>query len=171
MFRDGLFDHHRRDAVAVVAAAAGGQPLGQGLIGPVPMGYAWYVEFATFLVVGNSHTAIAVLAVTPDNGALPSLAGWDGYGASSFSGAAAVSGAIPLALPLYVPEGHWLRAILIPGTLANGDAATVTLQTAVHQLDPMLGLMSAEDRLELYASHERVGADVAETATAGRRAV
>jgi hypothetical protein len=171
VFREGVFDHHRRDAVAAVAAAAGGQPLIQGTFGPCPEGYAWYVELATFLVAGNAHNAIGWLAVTPDNGPLPSFAGWDGYGLAIGSGAAAVGGPFSLPLPLYVPPGHWVRCLLQGGTLANGDAATFTFQTAVHQLDPLMGMMTPEETAEVLAAHEHVGAELASPAVAGRRAV
>lgn len=171
MYREGLFEHHRRDALAIVAAAAGGQPLGQGVLGPCPEGYAWYVELAAFQVVGAAHNAIVALVVTPDNGPLPSFAGWDGYGLQAVSGAAASFGSFPLQLPLYVPPGNFLRAIVQGGTLANGDAVTVSVQTAVHQLDLGLGLMSPEDRAQVLAAHEHVGAPLAQTAVAENRAV
>ena len=168
MLREGLFEHHRRDSVAVVAA--GGTPLAQGFYGPVPEGYAWYVELAAFGVLGNSHTAIAALAVSPDNAALGSIAGWDFAGLQAEVAPAVVSGQFPLALPLYVPANHWVRLLAFGGSLAAADLVNFSFQTAVHQLNPRL-MMSPDDMAQVKAAHERVAAGLSETAVAGRRAV
>src|SRR5215469_4969627 len=168
MLREGLFDHHRRDSIPLLVAAAGGQPLAQALYGPVPEGYAWYIELAGFLVVGNSHTAAAILAASPDNTNVPSLAAWDGAGLQA-QVPAATSGAWSLPLPMYLGPGHWARVLLAGGTLANGDAATATFQTAVHQLDPRY-MMSPEDTAQVKRAHERAEAELNLDAV-GQRAV
>lgn len=168
MLREGLFDHHRTDTLALVAA--GNPVLAQAAFGPVPEGYAWYVELATYLIAGNSHTAIAALAVTPDNGALPAFASWDGQGLKATNPAATL-GSWSLPLPIYVPPSHFLRVILVAGTIVAGDTATATFQTAVHQLNPR-AFMSPDDQAQVAAAHQRAPEHLfAESAVASRRAV
>jgi hypothetical protein len=154
--REGLFDHHRLENLALVAA--GGTPIAQAVLGPVPEGYAWYLEQAAYTVVGNSHTAAIDLAVTPDGGALPAQATWDHQGLV-WTTAAAVRGSMQTGLAIYLGPGHFLHVYLSGGTLAAGDAATVTLQVAVHQLDPHF-LMSPDDTVQVKEAHERMAAEL-----------
>ena len=166
MLREGLFDHHRLDSR--LFSAAGGTPTGQDALGPVPEGYAWYLENLAFSVVGNSHTAALDFAVTPDNGALPSQAAWDHAGlVATF--AAAIRNALQPGLAIYVPPNHFLRAYAAGGTLAAGDVVAVTYQIAVHQLNPRQ-MMSPDDIAQARAAHQHPTAEVTETAVAGRRA-
>lgn len=165
--RQGLFDHHRLDTLALVAA--GGTPVAQKvLVGPSE-GYCWYLEVLAFSVVGNSHTAAMDVAVTPDNGDLPAQAAWDHAGLV-WTLAAAVRGSENAGSPIYVPPSHFVHFYASGGTLAAGDVVTVTAQAAVHQLDPQY-LMSPEDRKQVLAAHEKLGAELTHVATAGRRAV
>lgn len=169
MFRDGVFRGHRQENL--VAVAAGGTPTAQAVLGPVPEGYAWYLEVITFAVIGNSHTAVFDLAVTPDNGSLPAQATWDHQGAVLTVTPAAVRGTSPNAVPIYVPPAHYVHAYFSGGTLAAGDVATVALQIATHELNPLF-LQSREEIERELASHERRPAhEVVEVATASRRAV
>lgn len=166
--REGLFDHHRLDTISLLAGAGN---TAQRNLGPAPEGYCWYLEQIGFCVVGASHTAILDVAVLPDQGDLPTQALWDHQGLVWRSGAAAVAGSLNPGLAIYVPPSHFVHAYLSGGTLASGDAATVTFQLAVHQLDPHY-LMSPEDRDAVRAAHQRLAEhQVAEVATAGRRAV
>jgi hypothetical protein len=170
MHREGVFVRHRLDTLALLAA--GGTPLAQGVIGPVPEGYCWYIEAIGFSVVGNSHTAVPLVAVTPDGGPLPAAASWDGQGLVwTPSGVAAVRGSENAGHALYVGPGRFAHAVLLPGTLAAGDAATFTFQVAVHELNPRF-LMSREEADLVREAHERLPEHpVAEVATAGERAI
>ncbi len=167
--REGLFDHHRLDTFAMVAA--GGTPVAQkAWVGPAE-GYCWYIEVAAFCVVGNSHNALFDLAVTPDQGDLPTQALWDHQGLAWTVRTATIAASRDNAAAIYVPPSHFIRAYASGGSLAAADAVTVTLQVAVHQLDPQY-MMSPEDRSAVRAAHERLAEhQVAEVATAGRRAV
>lgn len=168
MLRQGLFDHHRLEPLALVAAGA--TPTAQGVLGPVPEGYAWYLEQVAYTVAGNSHTAAMDLAVAVDGGPLPAQASWDHAGLV-WTTAAAVRASMNPGLAIFVPPGHFVHAYLSGGTLAAGDTAVVTFQVAVHQLDPRF-VMSPEDARAVAESHERLPVhEVAEVATAGRRAV
>ena len=169
MFRQGLFDHHRLDTLAMLAA--GGTPVAQKVLGPVPEGYCWYVEVIGFSVVGNSHTALLDVAVTPDGGDLPAQATWDHQGLVWTVPTAAVRASENAGHAIYVAPGHFIHAYASGGTLAANDPVAVTFQIAVHQLDPQF-LMSPEDRAAVRQAHERLAEhQVAEVATAHRRAV
>lgn len=176
MHREGVFEHHRVDSVTMVMASLAGLVQGQAFLGPVPQGYAWYVENFASLVKGNSHTANCWFAATVDDGPLggpqSGLAAWDGQGllvplsagiANWWSGE-----------PGYVGPGHVLHVLASAaqgGTVVAGDIVTATVQIAVHQLDPLI-FMSPEDQQQAHqAVHGRVGPNEdADVATAGRRA-
>src|SRR6185437_6037592 len=129
----------------------------------------WYLEDYGFGLVGGAHTAEVILALSPDNGNLPSIAAWDAWGIFEDTPAAS-RGSRNFAAAIKIPEGSYVRALATGGTLAAADVVTVTFQLAVHQLNPSF-LMSEEDRRQVLAAHERTGAPLAETATAQRRAV
>lgn len=169
MHREGVFRNHRLDSLALVAA--GGTPVAQGVLGPVSEGYCWYIEVIAFTVVGNAHTALIDVAVTPDSGPLPAQATWDHQGLVWTTTAAAIRNSENAGHAIYVAPGHFVHAVLAGGTLAAGDAATVTFQIAVHELNPRF-LMTREEEELVREAHERLPQHVvAEVATAGRRAV
>jgi hypothetical protein len=165
--REGLFDHHRLDPLTMVAAAVGGAPVAQAFIGPVPQGYAWYVENIGFAVAGDTHTAELDVAVLVDDGASLGTAAWDRAGMVAGSFTAAKRGTIQPGIAIYVPAGHVVRFYAVPGTLANGDAVTVTCQSAVHQLDPHF-IMSPDDALQVKSAHERMSAELNQDAVGAR---
>lgn len=168
MFREGVFKSHRQELL--LTTAAGGTPTAQGVIGPVPEGFCWYLEVVAFTVIGNSHTASFDLAVTPDNGSLPAQASWDHQGLVWTLGAA-VRGSENAGHAIYVPPSHFVHAYFSGGTLAAADVCSATFQVAVHELNPRW-LQSKEEVERELASHERYPAhEVAEVATAGKRAV
>lgn len=167
MLREGLFDHHRLDPRLMTAA--GGTPTAQDALGPVPEGYAWYIENIAWSVVGNSHNALLDFAVTVDNGQLPTQALWDHAGLIATFTSAAIRGALQPGLPFYVPPNHFIRAYAAGGSLAAGDVVAVTYQIAVHQLNPRQ-MMSPDDIAQARAAHQHPTAEVSETAVAGRRA-
>lgn len=168
MLREGIFDHHRLEVL--LATAAGGTPIAQTVLGPVPEGYAWYLEQVAYTIVGNNHTAALDVAVTPDGGTLPAQATWDHQGLV-WTLAAAVRGSMQPGIAVYVAPGHFAHFYASGGTLAASDVLSVTCQVAAHQLDPHY-LMTPEDRRAIAASHEhQVAHEVAEVATAARRAV
>jgi hypothetical protein len=167
--RQGLFDHHRLDLLPLTAVATGGAPIAQGFLGPVPQGYCWYVENVGWAVGGNSHTAELNVAIVADDGPLPGITAWDRAGLVGLA-AAATRGVISPALPWFAGAGHVPHFYLAPGSLANGDTVVVTVQIAVHQIDPQF-IMSPEDALQVREAHERLGAELARSAVAERRAV
>lgn len=167
MFREGLFDHHRLDSTLIPANASA---VAQRAVPGPGEGYCWYLEVISFTVVGNSHTAAFDVAITPDQGDLPAQATWDHQGLV-WTLAAAVRGSENAGSPIYVPPSHFVHFYAAGGTLASGDVVGVTYQAAVHQLDPAY-LTTPEDRAAIRASHEHLAKhQVAEVATAGRRAV
>ena len=168
MLREGLFSHHRRDFLSL--AASGTPVTAQGSIGPVPEGYAWYIEAWAYTVLGTSHTALLALAVTPDNGTIPPPTTWDYAGVISGSASAAFFATLIPGNPIYVPPAHFIRPYLWGGTLAAADVVNFNLQASVHQLDPPV-LMSPEDRRQAAASHQHLDSGLVETAVAARRAV
>jgi hypothetical protein len=166
--REGLFDHHRRDSQQALAAAVGGQPNAQGVLGPVPEGYAWYVENFAYTVVGANHTALIDVAVLRDDGPLPAQATWDHQGLVWTGPAAAqIKGSTNNGVAWYAPAGTFLKWSAAPGTLANGDVVVVTYQIAVHQLDPHF-LMSPDDALQVKSAHERMAAELNQDAVGAR---
>lgn len=166
--REGLFVNHRHDLIPMVAAAVGGAPIAQGILPPIPQGYCWYLESIGWAVGGNSHTAELNVAVVADDGPLPGIAAWDRAGLVAL-GAAATRGVLAPSLAIYAGPGQVPHFYLAPGTLANGDSAVVSVQSAVHQLDPHF-LMSPEDTAQVKAAHERMAAELNMDAV-GRRAV
>lgn len=173
MHREGVFTHHRLDTLP--GLAAGGTPTAQVVLGPVPEGFCWYIEGIGFAVVGNSHTAAVDVAVTPDGGTLPAQASWDHAGLvwkfDSGTAIAAIAGSSKMLTPIYMGPGHFAHAYFSGGTLAAGDAVTVTFQVAVHELNPRF-VLSPEEIEQVARSHERYPAhEIAEVATAGERAV
>lgn len=167
MLREGMFDHHRLDAVSAVAA--GGTPLAQLSLGPVPQGYVWYIENIAFSVLGNAHTAAVDVAITPDDVVLPAQASWDHAGLV-WTLAAAIRGSVQPGLPFYAQAGHFVHLVAAGGTLAAADVVVATFQVAVHQLNPA-AFMSPEDRQAVRAAHEHPNSGLVESAVAGRRAV
>lgn len=168
--REGLFDHHRRDSISMLAA--GGTPVAQKILGPCPEGYCWYLESVAFSVVGAAHNALFDLAVTPDGGDLPPQASWDHQGLAWTVQTAVIAASMNNTAAVFVPPAHFAHAYASAGSLAAGDVVTVTYQVAVHQLDPAHLFMSPEDRQAVREAHERLAEhQVAESAVAGRRAV
>jgi hypothetical protein len=165
MFREGIFDHHRRDVIALLAA--GGTPTAVATLGPCPEGYSWYVENAAYNVNGNAHTAQVDIAVLADNGILPAQATWDHAG-MVWTNAAAVRASIAPGVAWYCPANHWLVAYAYGGSLAAADTGTVTFQIAVHELDVRLGLMDPQDARQVRAAHEHEGALLAANALGDR---
>jgi hypothetical protein len=165
MFREGIFDHHRRDVIALLAA--GGTPTAVSVLGPCPEGYAWYVENAAYNITGNNHTAQLDVAVLADNGALPAQATWDHAG-MVWTNVAAIRGSVAPGVAWYCPAAHWLVAYAYGGSLAATDTGTVTFQIAVHELDVRLGIMSRQDEDQVRAAHERPGALLAANALGDR---
>lgn len=166
--REGLFEHHRLDPVTLVAATLGAGPVAQGILGPVPQGYTWYIESVAFSVAGANHTAEYNMAVTVDDPPLPASAVWDRAGLELVI-PAAIRGSSPPGIAWYAQAGHFIRHYLSGGTLAAGDVVTVTTQIAVHQLDPHF-LMSPEDAAQVKSAHERMSAELNMDAV-GQRAV
>lgn len=165
----GIFHHRYKDSIALVADAT---PAAQKLYGPCPMGYEWYIEVVSFAVVGNTHTAIFDLAVTPDGGTLPAEATWDHAGLLWSNVTAAVKGSENTGPPFFVDEGEFVHILVAGGTLAQGDGITVNFQIRVDEKSPIYGLMTPEERAELAAAHEREGfGQVTLPATASERAV
>lgn len=170
MHREGIFEKHRLDSITLVSAAIGGLQQAEGHIGPVPQGYAWYVENFAWLVRGNSHNAQVVVAVTPDDttlGGSGGLATWDGMGMVVSPVAAATGGGVVPGAAFYMGPGHSLHVLAFGGSLAGGDVIVPTAQIAVHQLDPSW-MMSREDARQVLEAREHVGAELARSAVGGR---
>lgn len=158
MHREGIFEKHRLDSITLTSAAIGGLQQAEGHVGPVPQGYAWYVENFDWLVRGNSHNAQVVAAVTPDDTTLGGTAGfavWDGMGMVVAPAAAAIGGSSVPAAAFYMGPGHSFHVLAFGGSLAAGDVIVPTLQIAVHQLDPAF-IMSPEDAQQVKERHERM---------------
>lgn len=174
MFREGVFDHTRRDNVSGIAA--GGTPIAVVAFGPASEGYCWYLENVGWSVVGNSHNALLDLAVTPDqlNVSPPAQAAWDHAGLVDTFTTAAVRGSRNYPSALKIPAGHFLIAYFAGGSIAAGDAVTLSLQVAVHELNPRY-LMSPEDQERVRREHENEPAPHAAVvglpAVSGERAV
>ena len=172
--REGLFDHHRVDSVTITVQNVGGLVQGEKILGPVPEGYAWYVENLAHVVKGNNRSAVVWWVVTVDDGALGGPAGlvnFDGQGQAAAVGG--LAGNYFCAAPIYVGPGHVLHALASAAqgsSVQAGDQVTATAQIAVHQLDPQW-MMSPEDRRQVLESHQRRGAELAQVAVAERRAV
>lgn len=171
MHREGIFESHRLDPVTVLAAAVGGSPQAEAKLGPVPQGYAWYLENVAYSITGSSHTAALDLVITPDDTSQPANAVWDHAGLV-WTTPAAVRGFSGPGAAYYAGPGHWIHAVASGGTLANGDVLTVTFQVAVHQLDPSLGISSPVDQMQARhaAAHHAGPQEDGDVATAGRRA-
>lgn len=166
--RQGLFDHHRLDTILISCNAAG---VAQKAYGPASEGYCWYLELVTFSVIGNSHTTICDVAVTPDNGDLPAQSTWDHDGLIWTQAAAVIAASQSFEPAVFVDQSHFLHAYGFGGTMVSGDVLQATFQVAVHQLDPQ-HWMSPEDRNQVREAHERLAEhQVAASAVSGRRAV
>lgn len=169
MHREGIFEKHRLDTLYSSFVAGN---VAQLQFGPVPQGYAWYVENFAFVVLGNSHTTIAEVAITPDDTQLPAEASWDNDGLvwGSPGVTAARFATVQPGVAWYMGPGHWLHLSAHGGTAVAGDVLSATAQIAVHQLDPDF-IMSPEDAKQLRAAHEHLAAELAHSAVAERRAV
>ena len=163
--REGLFDHHRRDFLTISVPAS---VLGQAALGPVPEGYAWYVENFAYTVLGNSHTALVDVAITPDGGNLPAQATWDHQGLVwTNPGAAAIRASANNGVAWYAPPGSFIHVVGANGTLASGDVIVAQFQVAVHQLDPHY-LMAPDDATQVKAARERMAAELNQDAVGPR---
>jgi hypothetical protein len=170
MYREGIFEGHRLDTVLVTYGAAN---VAQGQLGPVPQGYAWYVENFAHAILGNSHTCALEVAITPDDTTLAVNASWDSAGLVWVSGSGAspvVRNSIQPGIAWRIGPGHWLHWQAHAGTGVQGDVLSATAQVAVHVLDPQY-LMTPEDAREVMAAHERVNAGLVHSAVAEHRAV
>jgi hypothetical protein len=128
--------------------------------GPTPEGYVWYVERLS----SHAPTQATTLQVF----ASPDSTNTDPGYRADFSGAAA-DAISDETNPIYVPAGYYL--VFRWAAATAGDVCVAAVQIAVHQLNPQY-LMSPEDRVAVREAHERLAEhQVAEVATAGRRAV
>lgn len=170
MLREGFFEKHRLDSITLVSAAISALQQAEGHIGPVPQGYAWYVENFDWLVRGNSHNAQVVAAITTDDTTLGGVGGfatWDGMGMVVAPVAAAIGGSSVPAAAFYMGPGHSFHVLAFGGSLAAGDVIVPTLQIAVHQLNPHF-IQSPDDQVQVQRAHERLGAELNMDAVGGR---
>ena len=157
MFREGIFDHHRPMEGKVAVANASG--VATTFYGPVPEGYAWYVErLSTHAPTTNTACSIFVSAEASTSD--------PGFRADFTAVADDIADEVN---PIYLPAGYYLVVRWTGAT--SGDTCTASAQIAVHQLNPAL-FMSPEDRAQVREAHERQPQhELVEVATAHRRAV
>lgn len=151
--RAGFFDHHEPlQTISVSALNASGN--GQGFLGPVPQGYCWYIENVTMRV---PNQGVLDMIISPTQ-KVPAGTAWDFSGRFDLF-AAATDDARNYASPIYVGPGMYIVASVTGGT--QNDTPTISLQIAVHQLNPAF-MTSPEDARQIQAAHQHATREHAE---------
>lgn len=161
--RAGLYDHHvPMQGVTVLANTSG---IATAVYGPVPEGYAWYIErysvhCPTSAAIASVNVILGPVNAVAANAALDSSARAD----YTTTGKDLVGDSNS---PIYVAPGY---SLVIQWTAAtSGDICIASIQYAVHELEPRR-FMSPEDQRQVAAAGQHATGPVTQTATAERRA-
>lgn len=161
--RAGLYDHHV--PAQGITSKANTSGIATNVYGPVPEGYAWYVErisvhCPTDGAVADVHVILGTINQVAANAALDTSARVD-HTEDGDDAVADENSAV------FVPAGY---SLVVQWTSAtSGDICVSAVQYAVHELEPRR-FMSPEDLRQLQAAHQHATAPVSQTAVAEYRA-